>query len=241
MKHKLLKKIDFVLLLALLAIFSAPPSSAQNVAPLATPQTAQRDRIVEIQTLLSLLGYNAGPADGVAGRLTIQAILQFQKAQKLPSTGRPTANLVKQLRLAAAPPVPEPPPQTTYPDAGSARKSTEPPATTASTPVDTPAVTLTRWKIIDPSGAQTIVLFERNGQIGEVANSRFWHWEQNGPEVTITYDDGWGAHIIRRGTLADDVIFGEAESRGMKWRWQAEKLPQREERSPFRTRSGIAH
>jgi localization factor PodJL len=54
----------------------------------------------EAQSLLTKLGYNPGPADGLAGKKTRQAVMSFQKKQKLPATGEINDQLVRDLEQA---------------------------------------------------------------------------------------------------------------------------------------------
>lgn len=65
--------------------------------------------IAEAQRLLGRLGYDAGPADGVAGRRTRGAVAAYQRASGMPEDGEIDADLVEHLRRAvaarAAPPV----------------------------------------------------------------------------------------------------------------------------------------
>jgi peptidoglycan hydrolase-like protein with peptidoglycan-binding domain len=62
-------------------------------------------------------GFNAGPADGNAGRMTEGAIMNYQQMRGLPQTGKPDRALLDQLRddpapkvVVAAPRTPPPPP-----------------------------------------------------------------------------------------------------------------------------------
>ena len=54
----------------------------------------------EAQSLLTQLGYNPGPADGLPGKKTRQAVMNFQKKQKLPVTGEINGQLVRELERA---------------------------------------------------------------------------------------------------------------------------------------------
>jgi peptidoglycan hydrolase-like protein with peptidoglycan-binding domain len=68
-----------------------------------------RSRIADIQQALNDAGFNAGPADGIAGSRTRAAVSAFQKAHGLPTTGEIDAALVQALLgiSAAGDPVPE--------------------------------------------------------------------------------------------------------------------------------------
>jgi peptidoglycan hydrolase-like protein with peptidoglycan-binding domain len=54
----------------------------------ATASAAGSEGIKKVQQSLSDKGYNAGPIDGILGHRTRAAIREFQKAEKLPVTGR---------------------------------------------------------------------------------------------------------------------------------------------------------
>ena len=60
-----------------------------------------RDEILELQTLLNGLGYDAGTADGLFGSATRRAVRAFQAQQNLPADGFPTAALLTQVRARA--------------------------------------------------------------------------------------------------------------------------------------------
>ena len=53
------------------------------------------------QTLLQKLGYNVGQPDGAMGPNTRNAIINFERANGLPQTGRVNADLIARLKLAA--------------------------------------------------------------------------------------------------------------------------------------------
>ena len=50
-----------------------------------------------IQRGLAELGYQPGPADGIAGRQTREAIMQFQRDRDLPVTGQLDETVLKEL------------------------------------------------------------------------------------------------------------------------------------------------
>ena len=60
-----------------------------------------RDKVRELQKLLNRLGYQVGPADGVAGRKTRQAVREFQRRSGLSQDGRLTLKLLDALRIAS--------------------------------------------------------------------------------------------------------------------------------------------
>lgn len=68
-----------------------------------TVQSVRTKNLVqEVQTLLTQLGYNPGPADGVAGKNTRQAVREFQKKRGLKVTGEINSQLLEQLQTALA-------------------------------------------------------------------------------------------------------------------------------------------
>lgn len=54
------------------------------------------------QRLLTGLGYYGGPIDGVLGERTRSAVIQFEQAQGLPTTGSVTPSIVQRMRQALA-------------------------------------------------------------------------------------------------------------------------------------------
>ena len=56
-------------------------------------------QVKQAQHMLSVLGFDAGPADGLMGRRTRTAIVSFQRSRELPETGRVDRGLLKTLRL----------------------------------------------------------------------------------------------------------------------------------------------
>src|SRR5262249_35912552 len=60
-----------------------------------------RDQVLELQTLLNGLNYNAGPADGLFGSATRRAVAQFQGDQHIVADGFPTLALLNQVRTRA--------------------------------------------------------------------------------------------------------------------------------------------
>ncbi len=57
--------------------------------------------VAEAQRLLAALGFDPGPADGVAGRRTRAAVRAYQRATGLPETGVIDESLLASLRSAA--------------------------------------------------------------------------------------------------------------------------------------------
>lgn len=60
----------------------------------------KRAEVEEIQSLLSVLGYDVGPADGIVGQQTREGIRAFQKRVGLPNDGYPDVTLLGLLREA---------------------------------------------------------------------------------------------------------------------------------------------
>lgn len=74
-----------------------------GAGPLLTPRPAEevalsRWDVVELQSRLSSMGFEAGEPDGIVGAKTRQAIRQFQKSAALPADGYPDADLLQRLR-----------------------------------------------------------------------------------------------------------------------------------------------
>jgi membrane-bound lytic murein transglycosylase B len=61
-----------------------------------------REEAKELQRLLNLLGFDAGPEDGLLGPRTSSAIQAFQNEHSLPPDGYPSPALLKRLRALAA-------------------------------------------------------------------------------------------------------------------------------------------
>lgn len=62
-----------------------------------------RGEVEEIQTLLNALNFDSGSPDGVVGRMTRQAIQQYQLESDLPADGYPDTSLLEQLRRENTP------------------------------------------------------------------------------------------------------------------------------------------
>ena len=54
--------------------------------------------VVEMQSMLTSLGFEPGEPDGIIGEKTRRAIRMFQKSVELPADGYPDAGLLEQLR-----------------------------------------------------------------------------------------------------------------------------------------------
>ena len=60
----------------------------------APPPPGGSELVYSIQTSLARLGYDPGPADGLYGERTADAISQYQHANRLPVDGRPSPQLL---------------------------------------------------------------------------------------------------------------------------------------------------
>ncbi|MGK9170882.1 peptidoglycan-binding protein, partial [Inquilinus limosus] len=86
---------------------AAPATAAPAAPPAAQSQPAGNAQIKEIQQLLTMMNYDAGPVDGQLGSKTRNAIGAFQRRQKLPVTRQPSAGLLEALRKAAGAETPD--------------------------------------------------------------------------------------------------------------------------------------
>jgi len=83
-----------------------PPAQATQVkpaesAPAPAPEPAgETMTVAEMQKRLAELGYQPGPADGVAGKKTLDALKKFQHANHLPATGTLDNETMRRLRSA---------------------------------------------------------------------------------------------------------------------------------------------
>jgi len=77
-------------------------STAQTTIPAVTNSTfTQKELVVLAQGYLAKLGFEPGPADGVLGAKTRQAIEKFQQQHQLPVSGKVNTRLVGKLKAAA--------------------------------------------------------------------------------------------------------------------------------------------
>jgi membrane-bound lytic murein transglycosylase B len=72
--------------------------------PLLSPRPAAevpltRYDVVEMQSMLTNLGFEPGEPDGIVGEKTRRAIRMFQKSVELPADGYPDPGLLEQLRI----------------------------------------------------------------------------------------------------------------------------------------------
>ncbi len=78
------------------------PANSEWMADLASaPIKPTKQLVAKTQTLLSKLGYDAGPADGIMGNKTRDAIAQFQQRVGLSMNGEITAELLRELEAVA--------------------------------------------------------------------------------------------------------------------------------------------
>ena len=83
------------------------PSSAAAPAPV-SPEPLRGEEVREVQKRLQGFGFNPGPADGVAGRMTAGAVMSYQQSRGQPQSGEIDRDLLDQLRLDPAPQVAPP-------------------------------------------------------------------------------------------------------------------------------------
>ena len=67
-------------------------------APPQKRQDAAKNLVVEIQLALRRLGYNPGPADGIAGQATARAVQKYKADWGLPQDNRITQDLLRHMR-----------------------------------------------------------------------------------------------------------------------------------------------
>ena len=87
----------------------APSNMAAPVAPVA-PEPLRGEEVREVQKRLQGFGFNPGPADGVAGRMTAAAVMNYQLSRGQPQSGDIDRDLLQQLRQDPAPRMAPPPP-----------------------------------------------------------------------------------------------------------------------------------
>ena len=76
----------------------SPDSNQKDVIPKSSTQSTSQ--IKEAQRLLNLLGFHAGPEDGLYGPATAGAVKTFQRSVRLPVDGRIDGSLIKHLEKA---------------------------------------------------------------------------------------------------------------------------------------------
>ena len=78
-----------------------PKTQAAKALPKSssTPPAISSETVKSTQTFLAALGYNPGPADGILGFQTRNAIEAFQRDHGLPVTGEVSSNKMRVLLL----------------------------------------------------------------------------------------------------------------------------------------------
>ena len=101
--HRSLARRLLVLLVPLaIAVLLAGLPAQRAAAQAPDPVT------ISVQTLLQVLGYDPGPADGLAGAKTVEAITAFQRSDGGTVDGKPSEALLARLRAAVASPRKQP-------------------------------------------------------------------------------------------------------------------------------------
>ena len=78
-----------------------PPEDAASVPELEAdvePFTPMRAQVRDMQARLNILGYNAGPVDGLPGRRTTNALTSYQRKVGLEPDGMLSAKVIELLR-----------------------------------------------------------------------------------------------------------------------------------------------
>lgn len=90
----------------------ATEPATPSVAPaaIAAPEPLRGEEVREVQKRLQGFGFNPGPADGVAGRMTAAAVMNYQQSRGQARSGDIDRDLLEQLRQDPAPQVASPPP-----------------------------------------------------------------------------------------------------------------------------------
>jgi hypothetical protein len=91
----------------------AEPAPSSAAAP-AAPQPLRGEEVREVQKRLQGFGFNPGPADGVAGRMTAGAVMSYQQSRGHLQTGEVDRELLDQLRQDPAPQVAPPTQRTAH-------------------------------------------------------------------------------------------------------------------------------
>lgn len=79
--------------------------SQASVEPPPSEAPLRPDEVREVQARLRSFGFNAGPVDGNAGRMTEGAVMRYQQDREQPQTGEIDRRLLEQLRQDPAPQV----------------------------------------------------------------------------------------------------------------------------------------
>lgn len=204
-----------------IAVADASPKDVPSDGKVMAPS-----RIREIQQLLLQLGFDPGPIDGKLGPSTARAISSYQETEGLTVDGRPSRELLRQLREDAANLMASPPPS--KPDEIADLPGSESPTSSGEIdsqyPQDVPLAGTT-WRFTDESGSEFSLKFIQGGAVEGVLYEKFWKWRQSGEEIEILYDNGLGLAVFRKGTMSmAGIMEGTAvPSRGDGWAWKAER------------------
>ena len=234
--------------------FSVPGRPAgTSFGPVMVAQSetgVDRALVSDIQRLLAARGFEPGPADGVVGRKTRQAIADYQQSVELPADGKPSRSLYEQLvgenggNPAGKSDRATLPDLTTTKDHGNSNdlpaeanaaasklelqleNGLEDVAGQSTTPPPVQSLANSVWRFVDSTGSEFTLSFLPNGVVEGVLYERFWSWRQSGDNVVITYDNGMGLKVTRLGTLTGPTSMpGSAKSsRGDNWTWMAERI-----------------
>jgi hypothetical protein len=212
--------------------------------------SVDRDMARNIQRMLAERGFDPGPADGIVGRKTRRAIVEYQNSVGLPADGQPSRSLYEKLIGENGRNPTGESDRATLPDLtntnnrgdsidlpADASTATSGPgpqlenaiadvAAQSTTPPPGRSLANSVWRFVDSTGGEFTLTFLPNGVVQGVLYERFWSWRQSGDDVVITYDNGMGLQVTRSGTLTGPTSMpGSAEpSRGDSWTWVAEKV-----------------
>ena len=190
---------------------------------LLTPAGASAMDLRAVQSALSERGYNVGPADGVMGPRTGNAIRAFEANNSMPVTGEISEALI---RLLA--PRPDLPPIVLRPPKSlQAAKVGEP--ADEKTAVFAPRT----WRLQDlgsdgrPAGASVLLRLQPDGSVRGPRFAVNMRWEAANGEIRLIYQSVVGQRIERRGRAdGHDRVAGDALGPGgERWRWIAEAEP----------------
>ena len=207
------------------AVFvTAPPLNVPASGQTASATEEADLPVQEVQQALGLLGYDAGPADGVMGARTVAAIQQFQRENGLPQTGRPDESLYRVLINAV---------NRSSTGAGEATnngqlltaQADQATPTPAAAPFSVPDVAESSWFVINEDGSRQLLRLSAGGGVTGVTNPSFWKWRVEGDRLLIEYDNNTGGWVRRTGRFVSrDRIEGTAESsRDRSWKWEARR------------------
>jgi hypothetical protein len=115
----------------------AADSRQDPVEPARSQTTLRPDEVREVQTRLRSFGFNPGPLDGAAGRMTESAVMHYQQNRGHLQTGTVDRRLMEQLRQDPAPQVAQQVAKRAVPNAaGPAPRATSSPGARRSDPFE---------------------------------------------------------------------------------------------------------